>query len=112
MPGHLYVCRGRCHHRGPSPAAGGPGGQVTAAPWTGRVLPVPLLHPCLRRGHTGSVASPDTSMQQERGGQSSGTPETEIKAVIVGDGGCGKTSLLLAFARGDFPKVPGSPVGG
>uniref|UniRef100_A0A8C3UG33 Rho-related GTP-binding protein RhoD n=1 Tax=Catharus ustulatus TaxID=91951 RepID=A0A8C3UG33_CATUS len=34
-----------------------------------------------------------------------GTPETEVKAVIVGDGGCGKTSLLVAFARGDFPKV-------
>ncbi|XP_025965006.1 rho-related GTP-binding protein RhoD isoform X1 [Dromaius novaehollandiae] len=31
--------------------------------------------------------------------------ETEIKAVIVGDGGCGKTSLLMVFARGDFPKV-------
>ncbi|XP_064369503.1 rho-related GTP-binding protein RhoD isoform X2 [Dromaius novaehollandiae] len=30
--------------------------------------------------------------------------ETEIKAVIVGDGGCGKTSLLMVFARGDFPK--------
>ncbi|KFV16438.1 Rho-related GTP-binding protein RhoF, partial [Tauraco erythrolophus] len=27
------------------------------------------------------------------------------KVVIVGDGGCGKTSLLVAFARGDFPKV-------
>ncbi|NXT86800.1 RHOF protein, partial [Anhinga rufa] len=32
-------------------------------------------------------------------------PEAEVKAVIVGDGGCGKTSLLVAFARGDFPKV-------
>ncbi|XP_072193931.1 rho-related GTP-binding protein RhoD [Excalfactoria chinensis] len=29
----------------------------------------------------------------------------EIKAVVVGDGGCGKTSLLMVFARGDFPKV-------
>ncbi|XP_009982642.1 PREDICTED: rho-related GTP-binding protein RhoF-like [Tauraco erythrolophus] len=28
-----------------------------------------------------------------------------VKVVIVGDGGCGKTSLLVAFARGDFPKV-------
>nr|XP_033776915.1 rho-related GTP-binding protein RhoD [Geotrypetes seraphini] len=28
-----------------------------------------------------------------------------IKAVIVGDGGCGKTSLLMVFARGDFPEV-------
>ncbi|KAM4899139.1 rho-related GTP-binding protein RhoD isoform 2-T2 [Sylvia borin] len=44
-------------------------------------------------------------MQRERGGQSPGAPDTEIKAVIVGDGGCGKTSLLLAFARGDFPKA-------
>ncbi|XP_032862683.2 rho-related GTP-binding protein RhoD [Tyto alba] len=44
-------------------------------------------------------------MQQERGGQSPGPPETEVKAVIVGDGGCGKTSLLMAFAKGDFPKV-------
>ncbi|NXI35471.1 RHOF protein, partial [Galbula dea] len=34
-----------------------------------------------------------------------GPPETEVKAVIVGDGGCGKTSLLVAFAKGDFPKV-------
>ncbi|NWI52962.1 RHOF protein, partial [Calyptomena viridis] len=36
---------------------------------------------------------------------SPGPPETEVKAVVVGDGGCGKTSLLVAFARGDFPKV-------
>lgn len=53
------------------------------------------------------MAPLDTPMQPEHGGQSSGAPETEVKAVIVGDGGCGKTSLLLAFARGDFPKVPG-----
>ncbi|NXL38798.1 RHOF protein, partial [Glaucidium brasilianum] len=32
-------------------------------------------------------------------------PEAGVKAVVVGDGGCGKTSLLMAFARGDFPKV-------
>ncbi|NXB73963.1 RHOD protein, partial [Donacobius atricapilla] len=36
---------------------------------------------------------------------SPGAPETEVKAVIVGDGGCGKTSLLLAFAKGDFPEA-------
>ncbi|XP_027759368.1 rho-related GTP-binding protein RhoD [Empidonax traillii] len=44
-------------------------------------------------------------MQRERGGQSPGPPESEVKAVVVGDGGCGKTSLLVAFAKGDFPKV-------
>uniref|UniRef100_A0A8C8RNU7 Uncharacterized protein n=1 Tax=Pelusios castaneus TaxID=367368 RepID=A0A8C8RNU7_9SAUR len=40
--------------------------------------------------------------------QTTGTTEsgaTEIKAVIVGDGGCGKTSLLMVFAKGDFPRV-------
>ncbi|XP_077675379.1 rho-related GTP-binding protein RhoD [Eretmochelys imbricata] len=33
------------------------------------------------------------------------TELTEIKAVIVGDSGCGKTSLLMVFAKGDFPRV-------
>ncbi|XP_064309009.1 rho-related GTP-binding protein RhoD [Phalacrocorax carbo] len=44
-------------------------------------------------------------MQQEQGARGPGTPEAEVKAVVVGDGACGKTSLLVAFARGDFPKV-------
>lgn len=29
----------------------------------------------------------------------------ELKIVVVGDGGCGKTSLLLVYAKGDFPEV-------
>lgn len=28
----------------------------------------------------------------------------ELKIVIVGDGGCGKTSLLLVYAKGSFPE--------
>ncbi|XP_034284666.1 rho-related GTP-binding protein RhoF [Pantherophis guttatus] len=30
--------------------------------------------------------------------------KTELKAVVVGDGGCGKTSLLLVHAKGAFPE--------
>lgn len=29
----------------------------------------------------------------------------ELKIVIVGDGGCGKTSLLMVYAKGDFPET-------
>lgn len=31
-----------------------------------------------------------------------------VKVVLVGDGGCGKTSLLMVFADGDFPEVSAS----
>lgn len=34
-----------------------------------------------------------------------GKTEEELKIVIVGDGGCGKTSLLMVYAKGDFPEV-------
>ncbi|KAF7701393.1 rho-related GTP-binding protein RhoF [Silurus meridionalis] len=29
----------------------------------------------------------------------------QLKIVIVGDGGCGKTSLLMVYAKGDFPET-------
>ncbi|XP_066465696.1 rho-related GTP-binding protein RhoF [Tiliqua scincoides] len=38
----------------------------------------------------------------EEGGQKRRTEE--LKAVVVGDGGCGKTSLLLVYAKGAFPE--------
>ena len=34
----------------------------------------------------------------------------ELKIVIVGDGGCGKTSLLMVYAKGDFPEVRSAPI--
>lgn len=34
----------------------------------------------------------------------------ELKIVIVGDGGCGKTSLLMVYSQGSFPEV--RPAGG
>ncbi|XP_037367126.1 rho-related GTP-binding protein RhoF [Talpa occidentalis] len=31
-------------------------------------------------------------------------PRPELKIVIVGDGGCGKTSLLMVYSQGSFPE--------
>ena len=46
-------------------------------------------------------------MTQNSAGTGNGTTKkgVELKIVIVGDGGCGKTSLLLVYARGNFPEV-------
>lgn len=46
-------------------------------------------------------------MTQNRAGTANGTTAKkgdELKIVIVGDGGCGKTSLLMVYAKGDFPE--------
>lgn len=37
-------------------------------------------------------------------GKGTKKPGEELKIVIVGDGGCGKTSLLMVYAKGDFPE--------
>lgn len=34
-----------------------------------------------------------------------------IKVVLVGDGGCGKTSLMMVFANGAFPEVSALTLG-
>lgn len=46
-------------------------------------------------------------MTENGGGTVSGARKDvgELKIVIVGDGGCGKTSLLMVYAKGDFPEV-------
>ena len=31
--------------------------------------------------------------------------KTRCKLVVVGDGACGKTSLLIAFAHDEFPEI-------
>ncbi|MBN3304282.1 rho-related GTP-binding protein RhoF [Amia ocellicauda] len=43
--------------------------------------------------HNGTVLSNGTERSRD-----------ELKIVIVGDGGCGKTSLLMVYAKGDFPE--------
>lgn len=39
-----------------------------------------------------------------------GPGRKELKIVIVGDGGCGKTSLLMVYSQGSFPEVRPSGV--
>uniref|UniRef100_A0A8C7ETW2 Ras homolog family member F, filopodia associated n=1 Tax=Neovison vison TaxID=452646 RepID=A0A8C7ETW2_NEOVI len=37
-------------------------------------------------------------------GPNAGPGRKELKIVIVGDGGCGKTSLLMVYSQGSFPE--------
>ncbi|KAF4081817.1 hypothetical protein AMELA_G00144720 [Ameiurus melas] len=45
-------------------------------------------------------AGPEKDMTQDRSANGQ-----QLKIVIVGDGGCGKTSLLMVYAKGDFPET-------
>lgn len=47
-------------------------------------------------------------MTQNGAGSGNTKKGDELKIVIVGDGGCGKTSLLMVYAKGDFPEVRGA----
>ena len=44
-------------------------------------------------------------------GQEAPPGARSVKVVLVGDGGCGKTSLLMVFAEGAFPEVSAGPSG-
>ncbi|XP_074868520.1 rho-related GTP-binding protein RhoF [Carettochelys insculpta] len=52
----------------------------------------------------GSVPGEGSGAPQESPTPPAPSGKKEVKIVIVGDGGCGKTSLLMVYAKGAFPE--------
>ncbi|XP_076208770.1 rho-related GTP-binding protein RhoF isoform X2 [Aptenodytes patagonicus] len=58
----------------------------------------------LRSMEAANGALPEGAAGGSRGSAAAPSGKKEVKVVIVGDGGCGKTSLLMVYAKGAFPE--------